>query len=132
MSARKYINVSVNYAESINLTLTEKRRDVTLSEVDANPTLHICDNKITRVKALSHNTLNKPSSQRYWHEHKSPSCIVCCREMSHPITQVLTVYSVPFIKVVDIGGNTSIGPNDIFISYLIFYNTGELSMPEPE
>lgn len=40
--------------------------------------------------------------------------------MNQPITQVLTVYSVAFIMAVKMGGNTTAGPNDIFISYLIF------------
>lgn len=63
--------------------------------------------------------LNEQSSHHYWHEHKSSSFIDCSKEMNQPITQVLTVYS--FIWVVSMSGDTATGPNDTFISYLIFF-----------
>lgn len=109
MSARIYIKVSVSYSKSINLTLTG--RDTIRGRYIKHLTYLWQYNKDKSI-------ITQPSSHHYWHEHKSPSFIDCCRE---PTTQVLTVHWVPFINM---GGNTT---TMTFLLAISFYNSGYLN-----
>lgn len=50
--------------------------------------------------------------------------------MSPPISQVLYVYSLPFIIVVTVSSSTTRGPNDHFYELFAVYNSRYLNIPE--